>query len=112
MSNPISKLLLAIDYFGEQPCLYLNSQKRNKNVFTGILTLLVIIFSIFGFVFFGREMWERKNPVTNMQTDIDYHPSALQYFSDFQFITGIRETQSGMLKAFIDDRIYSPRMQL
>jgi hypothetical protein len=108
----LGRILLTIDNFGEQPSFYLNSEKKNKSYFTGMLTLITLILSGLGLIFFGQEMWERKNPVVNMQTTIDYHPPILPYFSDFQFNINLKETNTGMLKSFIDDRIYTSSMQI
>jgi hypothetical protein len=102
----------SLDMFGEPPTFYIEGNKSNKTIIGGVLTMIVYIFSIICCYLFGRELWLKKNPNTNMKNIFDPSPFGVTYFKDFEFFIGIEETFSGQFNTFIDERIYSLSLTL
>ncbi len=98
--------LKAIDILGYKPKLYLNSENSYKSPLGGFFCLIWFCSIIFSFVFFGKEIYEKQRPITNMSSELNENPSLVKYYKDFQLMVGIPNA-TNRNKFFYDETIYT-----
>ena len=62
MKIKIFNLIRNIDFFGRTITFEEKNQQTVKNIYTGILSLFMLITVTILSYFFGKELWERKKP--------------------------------------------------
>ena len=63
MSNAIVKYFKLIDIFSPDYCLELDKKTKHQTLQGSIISLLLIVFGCAISFIFGRDVWERKNPL-------------------------------------------------
>ena len=68
--NLFQLILTEIDFYGTNFHLFFNTKRRFKTIYGGILTLFTMFLIITCIIFFGRNLFQRKNP-TIYQTNVN-----------------------------------------
>src|SRR3954471_20431971 len=63
------KFLLALDFLGNQPSLYINSKKKFSTVYTAIISILVYVSGVLCVGYFGSELFTRTHPIVIVSRD-------------------------------------------
>lgn len=100
-------LIKYVDFFGETPSLFINSNKKTKSTIGGILTILVSIFFVFCMFLFEKGIWRKESPITNLSVMPNSDPKHIVIFEDFELVLTLRDNGSGSFETFIDEKIYS-----
>lgn len=59
----MKKLLFFLDFLGYQPSLTIKRQDRFQTVFTGLLSLIMIILSVLCIIYFGWDLVNKNDPI-------------------------------------------------
>lgn len=87
----------SIDFIGERPNIYIKNAKYFKTTLGGILCLLMVVCTFLVSFYFGREVWEKKNPIVNSAEVFLTVPIELPLDKvDFEFFFGV-STELGYL---------------
>ena len=95
----------AIDVMSYHPKMKISGKNSYKTVFGGLLTSSLFILSIIGLIYFGRELWEKKDP-SIISSVVDYEASKPYRFGPNDFY-GFFTLQDKNFNTFIDDSIYT-----
>lgn len=103
--NHLSK----VDFLGSAQSLKINGKIIYKNIFGGIISILVVISTIFSAVYFGKEIWERNSPIVNSSYEVDSSPFELRLDKEkWDLFFGLQYKN----KLFIDDSIYKVKSRV
>ena len=92
-----------IDYIGLRPQLTIENSMIFQTKVGGLLSILIMLGTFAAAIFFGREMWEKSNPVINSSTVVDPSPGELVLDKlKWDFVFGLQYNN----KLYIDDSIY------
>ena len=86
----IQTFITVIDLFGHSPTFIINNSIHHKTFFGGILSILAIIVAIITAIFFSQELFLKKSPSVNFNTESNLNPDILHYFDNFEFIIGVQ----------------------
>ena len=86
----IQTFITVIDLFGHSPTFIINNNLQYKTFFGGILSILAIIVAIITAIFFSQELFLKKSPSVNFNTESNLNPDILHYFDNFEFIIGVQ----------------------
>lgn len=80
----------SFDFIGERPCIYIKNSKYFRTTLGGILCVLMIICTFLVSLYFGRDVWEKKNPIVNSAEVTMAIPLEMPLDKiDFEFIFGV-----------------------
>lgn len=94
-----------LDIFGVVPFLYINKERRYGTKVGKIMTLIIILLTLSGIIYFGQELVHRKTPSVNFSLETEFHPKKVQYFTDFEFMIALQNQND---HPFINERVYYP----
>jgi hypothetical protein len=60
--NPIKRFLTQVDFLTESPKLRIQNQRSYKTIVGGLMSVSISILSITFIIYFGKEIWEKKEP--------------------------------------------------
>jgi hypothetical protein len=103
----MNNFLKSLDLLGIKPGMYVNSEKSYKTALGGFMCCLWYCGIIFSIIFFGREMWEKKRPITNMSTETNHQPNIVFYYKNFEFVFALEDPNSNNAFYF-DETIFTP----
>jgi hypothetical protein len=83
----MEKIIKNIDFIGPKPQLFINGTTLIQSWSGGLLTIKAIILSILAFVAFGRDLFERKDPVS--LTSVEYRQNNAISSEKLKFAIGI-----------------------
>ena len=86
----IQTFIIFIDLFGHSPTFIINNNLQYKTFFGGILSILAIIIAVITTIFFSQELFLKKSPSVNLNTESNLNPDILHYFDNFEFIIGVQ----------------------
>jgi hypothetical protein len=86
----IQTFITVIDLFGHSPTFIINNSIHHKTFFGGILSILAIIVAVITTIFFSQELFLKKSPSVNLNTETNLNPDILPYFDNFEFIIGVQ----------------------
>ncbi len=86
----IQTFITVIDLFGHSPTFIINNSIHHKTFFGGILSILAIIVAVITTIFFSQELFLKKSPSVNLNTETNLNPDILHYFDNFEFIIGVQ----------------------
>ena len=86
----IQTFITFIDLFGHSPTFIINNNLQYKTFFGGILSILAIIIAVITTIFFSQELFLKKSPSVNLNTESNLNPDILHYFDNFEFIIGVQ----------------------
>ena len=86
----IQTFITVIDLFGHSPTFIINNSIHHKTFFGGILSILAIIVAVITTIFFSQELFLKKSPSVNLNTESNLNPDTLHYFDNFEFIIGVQ----------------------
>ncbi len=69
----MSSFITKFDLISTAPFLYINGNSRYKSAFGGVLSLILIAFSLSFFIYFYYNLFVRKEPMISMHND--YYPN-------------------------------------
>lgn len=82
--------LKSLDILTEKPNFYVGESKILKSEFGACLSGLVLICTISISIYFGREIWEKKNPIVNYsKLNLDYPSEIVLDKNHFDFTFGL-----------------------
>jgi len=102
----IQTYITFLDLFGHSPSFIINNNLQYKTFFGGILSLIAIIISIITTIVFSKELFLKKSPSVNFNTETNLNPDILHYFDNFEFIIGV---QNESYTVTIDDSLFSAK---
>ena len=86
----IKSFITIVDLFGHIPSFLINKKLQYKTFFGGFLSILAIIVAIITAIFFSQELFLKKSPSVNFNTESNLNPDILHYFDNFEFIIGVQ----------------------
>ena len=86
----IKSFVTIVDLFGHIPSFIINKKLQYKTFFGGFLSILGIIVAIITAIFFSQELFLKKSPSVNLNTESNLNPDTLHYFDNFEFIIGVQ----------------------
>ena len=86
----IQTFITVIDLFGHSPTFIIDNKLQYKTFFGGILSILAIIVAVITTIFFSQELFLKKSPSVNLNTETNLNPDILHYFDNFEFIIGVQ----------------------
>ena len=86
----IETYITFIDLFGHSPSFIIDNNLQYKTFFGGFLSLIAIIISIITTIVFSKELFLKKSPSVNLNTESNLNPEILYYFDNFEFIIGVQ----------------------
>jgi hypothetical protein len=96
-----------IDAIGIEPSFTFSRQSRFKTFFGGVLTVLLILLFIAGFFYFGRDLYEKINPVLLNSKSINMNPKSLELTpANFPFYIAL-ENNLDNLNYFKDPTVFT-----
>ena len=102
----IQTYITFLDLFGHSPSFIINNNLQYQTFFGGILSLIAIIISIITTIVFSRELFLKKSPSVNLNTETNPNPDILYYFDNFEFIIGV---QNESYTVTIDDSLFTAK---
>ena len=102
----IQTYITFLDLFGHSPSFIINNKLQYQTFFGGILSLIAIIISIITTIVFSRELFLKKSPSVNFNTETNLNPDILYYFDNFEFIIGV---QNESYTVTIDDSLFTAK---
>ena len=102
----IQTYITFLDLFGHSPSFIINNKLQYQTFFGGILSLIAIIISIITTIVFSRELFLKKSPSVNLNTETNPNPDILYYFDNFEFIIGV---QNESYTVTIDDSLFTAK---
>ena len=102
----IQTYITFLDLFGHSPSFIINNNLQYKTFFGGILSLIAIIISIITTIVFSKELFLKKSPSVNLNTESNLNPDILYYFDNFEFIIGV---QNESYTVTIDHSLFSAK---
>lgn len=103
------KYISNLDFLGSTHSLTINKNPIFQNYFGGLISILVIISTVSSAIYFGKDIWERKNSIVNTSFEGDPSPSQLKLDKErWDFFFGLQYKN----KLFIDDSIYTVKSRL
>jgi hypothetical protein len=102
----INMLFKSIDLMPSDIGLNYRGKTKYKSLTGGMMSILIIIFTIIGLIYFGRELYEKRYPIMISSTSFNPMPSNSSLNSEnFPFFLAV-EDYSNNLEYFIDNTIY------
>ena len=107
-----TKFIKKADIFGIQAELLYKGQTRHKTLLGSSLTLSIVCLFLAGFFYFGKDLYEKKNPVVISSSSINPTIQELQITPhSFPFQVGI-QNRANNLNFFKNDRIFKMKATL
>jgi hypothetical protein len=104
--NMMVNLIKFIDLISSDIGLNYKGQSRHKSIVGGLLSIIIIILSTIGLIYFGRELYEKRNPIMISSTNFNPFPSNTSLKpKDFPFFIAV-EDSSNNLEYFKDTTVY------
>jgi hypothetical protein len=73
-NSEVPTFLYNLDVFGLRPQLYFKYQDHSATRFGLLLSLLLLIFTIFCFFYFGKDLYYRTNPIIIFNEEYEPFP--------------------------------------
>jgi hypothetical protein len=99
----IQTFITVIDLFGHSPTFIIDNKLQYKTFFGGFLSILAIIVAVITAIFFSQELFFKKSPSVNLNTETNLNPDILPYFDNFEFIIGVQNENNTV---YIDESIF------
>ena len=106
--------LEAIDFFAITPaCLFTYKMKLSySTLYTKTMTILVIMISILGFLYFSRSFLSKSNPQTVLSEEYTQNPSQVLMNKEFFLLNFALQNKTNDFIPFIDESVYKPEVFL
>jgi hypothetical protein len=102
----INKIIKLSDKVGIRPEISFKGKPNHKTLFGGLFTIILVLLTIIGIFFLGRDIIERQKPTFYSGNSYNSNPFPLILnSSNFPFYIGI-EDPTNNLNYFIDDTVY------
>jgi hypothetical protein len=99
-------MLKNLDLIATDIGLNYRGKTKYKSLIGGTLSILIISLTIVGLIYFGRELYEKRNPIMISSTNFNPMPSNSSLNPEnFPFFLAVQD-YSNNLEYFIDDTIY------
>lgn len=105
-SSRIVTFLKSLDFYGIRPSLYFHGEKVKGTGFGFLLTALLFLFSTTCFVYFGQNLYFRKNP--NITSHEEYLPNPSAFIIDPEKFPILIELNSVDIQYFTDREMFTP----
>jgi hypothetical protein len=102
----VETIIKNIDLFGHAPTFIINNKLKFKTFFGGILSIIVFVLGLVATIFFSQELFSKRSPSVNLNTETYLNPDKLNYFDNFEFIAGI---QNESYLVTIDDSLFTAK---
>lgn len=97
------------DYIGLRPQLTIKDKHLFQTKIGGLLSIIIILGTLSAAFYFGREIWEKSNPLVNSATVVDPSPKELVLDKlKWDFFFGLQYNNS----LYIDDEIYQVKTSM
>jgi hypothetical protein len=69
ISSKIQTFIKKTDFVGKQVGFLYNGDKRIKSTIGGVMTLIIVAFSIYCSIYYGRDLLYKQKPISRMSKD-------------------------------------------